>query len=182
MISEHDLLGRFDGVKRQREGDWLVRCPAHDDGRPSLHITRREDRWLIHCLAGCETARVLDAARLTYDDLFTSNGRPAIVAEYTYSDEHGQPLYVVERYVPKDFRQRTPDGGRSLKGVRRVPYRLPALIAGVKAGERVWIAEGEKDVDALCTRALSPPAMPAEPAASSSGGRARSRWCSTAPR
>jgi 5S rRNA maturation endonuclease (ribonuclease M5) len=150
VISEADLLGRFERVKRAGADKWTARCPAHDDRTPSLSIRRTDDRWLLKCHADCETADVLDAARLTYGDLFADSVRPpVIVAEYVYTDERGRPLYVVERYHPKDFRQRTPDGGRSLKGVRRVPYRLPAVRAAVEAGERVWIAEGEKDVHAL---------------------------------
>ena len=36
-----------------------------------------------------------------------------------------------------------------MKGVRLVPYRLPEVLEAIARGERVWIAEGEKDVDAL---------------------------------
>ena len=38
----------------------------------------------------------------------------------------------------------------NLRGVRRVPYRLPGLMAGVARGETVYVVEGEKDVDATC--------------------------------
>ena len=37
----------------------------------------------------------------------------------------------------------------SVKGIKRVPYRLPRVLAAVNAGETVYIAEGEKDVHAL---------------------------------
>ena len=36
-----------------------------------------------------------------------------------------------------------------MNGVRRVLYRLPAVIAAVEAGDTIWIAEGEKCVEAL---------------------------------
>jgi len=36
-----------------------------------------------------------------------------------------------------------------LKGVELIPYRLPELITAAKAGETVFVAEGEKDVAAL---------------------------------
>jgi putative DNA primase/helicase len=52
-----------------REGE--VRCPAHRDRGPSLHISRAADgRWLLHCFAGCTTEEVLRAAGLSWDDLF----------------------------------------------------------------------------------------------------------------
>ena len=53
--------------------------------------------------------------------------RPNIVATYDYRDESGTLLFQVVRFDPKDFRQRRPDGDGwawSVKGVRRVPYRL----------------------------------------------------------
>ncbi len=44
--------------------DFMGTCPAHDDGTPSLHYTRRADGFeLIHCFAGCEQADVLTAIR-----------------------------------------------------------------------------------------------------------------------
>ena len=75
-------------------------------------------------------------------------------AEYRYTDERGDLLYEVLRYPPapggkKDFRQRRPDGNGGwewdLKGVKRVPYRLPQVIAS----QSVFIVEGEKDVHTI---------------------------------
>jgi hypothetical protein len=34
-------------------------------------------------------------------------------------------------------------------GARRVPYRLPELVAACAAGKTVWVVEGEKDVETL---------------------------------
>ncbi len=57
------------------------------------------------------------------------------------------------RFAPKDFRQRRPDGRGDwtwkLGNTRRVLFRLPKVIEAVAAGRRVWIVEGEKDVEAL---------------------------------
>ena len=55
MIGEADVLARFERVERRRDGDWFVRYPAHADPQPSLHITRRGDRWLLHCFAGARS-------------------------------------------------------------------------------------------------------------------------------
>ena len=83
--------------------------------------------------------------------------RASIVATYDYRDDNGTLLFQVVRFEPKDFRQRRPNGTGwtwSVKGVRRVPYRLPELL---EAGERVvFIVEGEKSADRL--RALGIPA------------------------
>lgn len=76
-----------------------------------------------------------------------------IVATYDYTDEAGTLLYQVVRLEPKDFRQRRPDGAGGwtwkLEGVKPVLYRLPELLAAVAAEDPVYVAEGEKDADAL---------------------------------
>jgi len=76
-----------------------------------------------------------------------------IEATYDYSDENGVLLYQAIRYNPKGFSQRRPDGDTwsyNLNGVRRVPYRLPDLLAAIKKGAtEIYIGEGEKVVDLL---------------------------------
>lgn len=72
------------------------------------------------------------------------------VAKYDYLDEQGNLLFQCVRFEPKKFMQRRPlDNGAwdwSLKGVRRVLFRLPKLLAPEMAGEIVLVVEGEKDV------------------------------------
>jgi hypothetical protein len=104
-----------------------------------------------------------------FADIVEPNGgghaapRARIVSTYDYVDEAGTLLFQVVRFEPKDFRQRRPDGNGwawSVKGVRQVPYRLPALLEN---HERVvCIVEGEKDVDRLWTLGI--------PATTNAGG------------
>ncbi|MDK3021721.1 VapE family protein [Cupriavidus taiwanensis] len=79
-----------------------------------------------------------------------------VVAAYDYYDADGVLLFQVCRLDPKDFRQRRPDGNGgwswSVKGVQPVPYRLPQLLA--RPDDPVFIAEGEKDCDALTALGL----------------------------
>ncbi len=81
-------------------------------------------------------------------------GRRA-TAVYNYTDGDGNLLFQVLRSQDKKFSQRRPDpsarkGWRwNLAGIRRVPYRLPKLIAAVNAGQLVYVVEGEKDVHAI---------------------------------
>ena len=78
-----------------------------------------------------------------------------IVATYDYVDVHGKLLFQVCRFVPKDFRQRRPDGNGGwnwkMVGVERVIYHLPGVTAAVTVGIPVYIVEGEKAADALTT-------------------------------
>lgn len=57
--------------KAKRSGnDWVARCPAHDDHRPSLSIAEGEGgRALVKCHAGCDTSAVLAALGLKMADL-----------------------------------------------------------------------------------------------------------------
>lgn len=148
------FLTRFDR-KTAAGGQWLVRCPAHQDQKASLAVRRGEDgRVMLHCHAGCDTARILDVMGLTAADLFETklDQRSSKVIEkmYPYCDEGDTVLYEAVRYTPKDFRQRRPDGNGGWwwnlpPDVRRVPYRLPELMKKPAC----LVVEGEKDADAL---------------------------------
>lgn len=95
--------------------------------------------------------------------------RAKVTATWAYTDEAGKRLYEVQRvedgtFDPetkkpnKTFRQRHHDPKDpaaksdgwvwSLKGVRRVLYRLPAVLEAVKAGRTIYLVEGEKACDA----------------------------------
>lgn len=64
-----ELLKYFEAVKKRSEGDYMVRCPTHDDHNPSLHITDVGDRILIYDFGGCEAKDILDKLGLTFKDL-----------------------------------------------------------------------------------------------------------------
>jgi len=84
---------------------------------------------------------------------------------YDYRDEAGKLRFQVCRKPKKGgFPQRRPDGVGgwiwNLDGVERVPYRLPELLAAVAAGETIYIAEGEKGVEALRRAGLAATCSP----------------------
>ena len=136
------------------------RCPCQGHGKgdgdrnPSLTYGEFETGFgWVNCHAGCPKSSILDALSLTEEDLRpeTPGSRREIEA-YPYVDEQETLLFQVVRFEPKDFRQRRPDsqGGWqwNLEGVRRVLYRLPEVLAAVKAGKTIHVVEGEKDVHA----------------------------------
>ncbi len=63
------LLGRLEGVRPAGPNSWVARCPAHDDRDPSLSVSVKDGRVLIHCFAGCAPEAVLEAVGLTWKDL-----------------------------------------------------------------------------------------------------------------
>jgi hypothetical protein len=111
---------------------------------------------------------------LTFADLFPDKkdgekkaATRTIKAVYPYKDENGVVLYESVRFEPKAFQQRRPNPdfdparGRddnpqwlwTVDGVRKVPYKLPELLAAWRedADRPAVIVEGEKDVELLWT-------------------------------
>ena len=71
-----------------------------------------------------------------------------IVKTYDYTDEHGNLLYQVVRYHPKDFKQRRPDGSGGWtwkKHPNQILYRLSEVLEA----PIVFLVEGERDVETL---------------------------------
>ena len=142
---------------RRRGHTTTLLCPVHDDHHPSLDVREGNNgKPLVHCRSrGCAYEQILKAVGLAprEDEMWTPRG-PAI-AIYPYVDERGALLFQVCRTADKKFPQRRPDptsksGWRwNLKGVRRVLYRLPQVLAAVEAGETIYVCEGEKDVEKL---------------------------------
>ena len=114
--------------------------PIHDSSQTYAH------RLIGHCNCG-----------LRHDPSIpeiSSNGyKPHIVATYDYVDVRGALCYQTVRYVPKNFKQRRPDGNGdwiwNLKGVHPLIYNLPAVHEAIAAGKPICMAEGEEDVKVL---------------------------------
>ncbi len=155
------LIPLFSGV-RQNGAGWTALCPAHPDRNPSLSLSQGDKGALVKCFAGCETHAVLAAVGRTMADLFDrprQQDRPVAPSTYyLYTDAEKQPLFRVVRKPGKAlgervFYQQHPDGhggwAKGRNGAPRVLYRLPEICQAVKDGTTIFIAEGEKDVDAL---------------------------------
>ncbi|HXG89541.1 MAG TPA: hypothetical protein VNJ02_14525 [Vicinamibacterales bacterium] len=156
-LRNHGCRVQATGANRAR-----YTCPAHRDRRPSLSVTRKDDRTLVRCFAGCRTTDVVRVLGLTMGDLFDSSSsyadrsriRPTIEATYDY----GNGVEKV-RLDPKGFRWRVRDGARwrySLQNMQPGLYRAQALTGAAQ----IVIVEGEKAVDRLTTlgvRATCPP-------------------------
>lgn len=51
------------GPAKPNSGGIVVKCPAHDDKSPSLAVSIKNGRLLVHCLAGCSQAATIEALR-----------------------------------------------------------------------------------------------------------------------
>lgn len=157
MSTLEDLRSLLSGVKGG-DDSFTAKCPAHDDHRNSLSVSRGDDgRVLLKCFANCTYEQIRDALSLTDADLAPSNGHNGreIETTYPYTGADGSLFHEVVRFRPKGFSQRRPDPDRrgewlwDLKGVERVLFHLPQLLKAIEAGADVFVVEGEKDVLAL---------------------------------
>lgn len=134
-----DALRAHGSTVRTSGGRTMAQCPAHKDRNPSLSVTGIEGSVLLHCHAGCDPDAVLDVLKLSKADLYDEPKG----ATYNYSDPFGTITRTVHRTPDKHFRQ-----SGDTKGTATL-YRLPKVIAAVKAGRTVHLVEGEKDVHAV---------------------------------
>ena len=96
-----------------------------------------------------------------------------IVATFEYTDAVGEVIYrTVRREAPnwsgpskpdKTFDAQRLEDGRwigGIKGIERVPYRLPELRQAIEAGRTVFLVEGEAKADKLASWGLAATAIP----------------------
>lgn len=157
-------------------------CPAHQDKKRSLKLTDGKDRALIKCFAGCSTESIVEAAGCKMSDLFYSSGsggggdpddkwmryvesrtKKQVEAVYHHTDTDGNYICTKVRLRPKDFRYGILKDGRfafGLGGKKRKSIKafyckdLTKLKKAAADGKIVFVAEGEKDIDALYTHGL----------------------------
>jgi DNA primase len=60
--SAADIAAALGGARKSGDS-WMARCPAHNDRNPSLTLTERNGRLLVHCFAGCEQSAVIAALK-----------------------------------------------------------------------------------------------------------------------
>lgn len=159
----NDVLSRLRKVKRSGDG-WVACCPAHPDTTPSLSIKQGDNGTILfHCFTGCSFVQIVQALELDEREHSMSeaktknqNVKNCIVAEYDYADESGEILYQMVRLEPKKFVARKPNekGGWdwTIKGCRKVLYRLPEILAARENDSFIIFCEGEKDVNNVRTK------------------------------
>lgn len=175
------LLPRWFPQGRQHGKEFKVGNLRGDPGK-SLSVNIETGEWadfdgsgskgtdLISLYGAKHSVRQIEAAKRLAAELGqpiaepAQGGRRREAAAYTYTGANGEVLFQVVRFEPKDFRQRRPDGnGRwiwKMEGVRLVLYRLPSVLAAVKAGRTVYINEGEKGAEAVAGLGLDATCSP----------------------
>jgi putative DNA primase/helicase len=130
--------------------------PGHSpqDRSLSIKFTRSApDGFVVHSFAGDDDLACRDYVRAKLGLNGDARANSSTIKEcYDYTDEVGELLFQVVRFEPKGFRQRRPNGLDwiwKLDGTRRVLYHLTELLEAVALERTVFIAEGERAVNAL---------------------------------
>ena len=179
-MSAQQIATTLGNAKKVGNG-YLASCPVphhgqgNGDKHPSLSVTDGEDgNILFKCHGGCDQQSVFSTIK-DMGLLPTLPDRPEYLAsvkpipliavptleqEWHYTDEDGISLFLKQRYKTYDAKGKTyktlrvmPDGTRvgKLGDCRIVPYRLPEVRQAVADGRVIYICEGEKAADALCS-------------------------------
>lgn len=166
-----NFLVHLDGVRSSGD-QWVARCPCRsDDKSPTLSVAEgRDGRVLVRCHRGgspCNVEQICEAAGVELKSLYPNKIEPTggfvdgkLTNTYSYYDQDGELILQVLRFMMpdgrKEFRQRVPDSTAdngwkySTQHLAERPlYRLPEVLQALDAGRVIYVAEGEKDVDAL---------------------------------
>lgn len=145
-----------------------VKCPAHADKEASLTVRELADQSImLKCHAGCSSETILKAVGLSLRDLF-----PDRTSQYTsqkndihypYYSMKGELLFrKIRKPNKKFFIEYTLDDGLTwlagmhplLANSNKPLYNMLQLASVRGTGTTVYICEGEKDVDALCSKGV----------------------------
>ena len=177
-MSAQEIASILGNAKKVGNG-YLASCPVPDHGQgkgdkhPSLSITESTDgNYLFKCHGGCDQHTVFSTIKdmgilptLPDRPEYLSSIKPIPVTqtlehEWHYVDEDGISLFLKQRFKTNDIKGKTyktlrvmPDGSRvgKLGDCRIIPYRLPELRQAIADGRVIYICEGEKAADSLCS-------------------------------
>lgn len=172
-MSIEDVLSHFQGWKHTGGGQYMARCPAHQDKTPSLSITEKDGKVLLYCFGGCKTEDVISAAGLRPSDLFSEplekdgdakadtsgliNKKEVTRYKYEVSDpdqESGWRTtgwkiryeYKEKGKTKKTFSWLNADGSPTAPKEKTL-YNYRAVMENPR--DIVYVVEGEKDVDTM---------------------------------
>ena len=66
----YQIIDRTHASPSGKENQYSGLCPAHDDQSPSLSITKKPDKVLLYCHAGCSFDELCQSLHLEKSDLF----------------------------------------------------------------------------------------------------------------
>lgn len=139
---------------RKTGNGWSARCPAHQDGTPSLVINVLDGKVLFKCHAGCTQEAVLNALKIR--GLWATPEEESILeqtGQWVYSDGNGYERLRVTRkenaFGKKTFLQEHKKGHGWVFGRGSGPIAPYKYEKEWVDEEFVFLVEGEKCADIL---------------------------------
>ncbi len=71
MMTLSDFLSRLTGVEHRGNGQYVARCPCHDDKRASLSVAMGQNGIVLKCFAGCDYMDILERLGVSWKDMLT---------------------------------------------------------------------------------------------------------------
>ena len=164
------VLNKLERFRQVRPGQWMARCPAHEDGNPSLSVKEAPDGVvLLYCFGGCTQQAVVAALGMEMANLYpekpsryASGRRPPRVIKttrYGIRDRNGELMAVHLRHDMSDGSKAMPwlhPDGRPASfadplpgGPSGLPFYRSETLTSYGPDDPVIIVEGEKAADAL---------------------------------
>lgn len=176
-----DVLNRLDGVKANGTNKWQAHCPciqnhAHGDKNPSLTVTLKDTKILMHCHTGCTIEEICGAIGIEPKELFTDapTTRERTIEERRQSfmewwgRDKGYQFIKAYSYCYGKYndgltkaRYLEADGKKTFRWLKDDPAQPSGFklthdgcanrlyVAGNLDEEEIFVVEGEKDADNL---------------------------------
>ena len=117
---------------------------------------------MLNCFTGCTAEEICKVLGLEIFALFPEEKKVTNFEnkkiDYIYRNEDGKPLYKKTRTHEKQFYIFSYSSSgiweKGLKCEQRVIYNFPEVIEAKKNGSQIFLVEGEKDADRLCSQGL----------------------------
>lgn len=159
-MNTSELLSRLNKVKKTGNKQWQACCPAHNDRNPSLSITEKDGKILLHCFTGCTSDDICNALQLKQSDLFLNSAptykttqKKDLIRTHIYRDIDGNIVAKKDMYKEPNEKKsaiwsRYENGAykTGLKGIEPPLYNIQDVV---KELDTVYIVEGEKDADTV---------------------------------
>lgn len=166
-------LSTPDHPAKKQGKEWIVPCPAHDDGkRPNLYVAQGDKGVVFRCMVGCSQESVLAAVNSrcgthTGDLFHESNGNGHVpAAPVTITSQREWKIHDPSgTLVATHIRLNKSDGSKSFVWERNGKRNLGGLPTAdlplyncenlpFAPNRPVVVTEGEKSCDALTTRGI----------------------------
>lgn len=160
LMNTSELLSRLNKVRKTGNKQWQACCPAHNDHNPSLSITEKDGKILLHCFTGCTSDDICNALQIKQSDLFLNSAatykttqKKDLIRTHIYRDIDGNIVAKKDMYKEPSGKKsaiwsRYENGAYKigLKGIEPPLYNIQDVV---KELDTVYIVEGEKDADTV---------------------------------